>query len=731
MEHVGRRVRVYWEDEGGWFTGNIEHYDCDDGYYVVYDDGDVEWLPNLDAVEFIGEISNKEDPPTDHRDHTEHVDSDAHEQDNTGNINTNDNTGEYTDGNDGEGIDAHFTMSVPIDHDYEEEKGSRSPSEVDEVENDNASNLSSAELPANGILLKGEVKGANNLPYEASSEGEGIFYRVLYAEGGTQSAMFRCKTPIYKSNTCFEMEYPRWNEGLFRFEMVMPGDMDSTNFSQHGDIIVALYKTRRNGGSDFVGQISVELQDFITVGTVGKARPGAECRLLRGAHILVDRHGMSVGDGADVDIDIRLEWRPRKPVRAPEKSLRATGISQSVVSGRQSATTRPKSAGALGRGSRIGDSGLAVMNSAGKYKRNRKQKLVNKQNEDLAARLAKLGPKKSTAGGVYKPVPTEKKSKTTVRSRSATGNREAKSTTSGSSNGLNRKSYKELLVMYDELKVKISEAEKDVFTHRTHTNKLKAQMEKQEGVVQRLKRQELRSRQDGEMKGEDGPVELPHDRFAPRNVLLNAGIDKQEHEIEDQVLRELLAEHQSLQEARISLVKRIKDASVKADEMEKEAIDIKTEVDEQYKMMKEQANKRVDEDWNLHIIRKPTVLESLDLEIAELMDRMKISNVVGKIHDDIANLSAQESVLDKLIEIKQEELDTVCYNADICQERLSVILEEDTPLKLRRAITRLRNSIYRLRRQEKLANIKSETDAVELQVLRHNLNHQKAVSQVS
>jgi len=45
QEAVGRRLRVYWPDEGDWFFGEVVGYDAEAGLHTVhYDDGDVEHL---------------------------------------------------------------------------------------------------------------------------------------------------------------------------------------------------------------------------------------------------------------------------------------------------------------------------------------------------------------------------------------------------------------------------------------------------------------------------------------------------------------------------------------------------------------------------------------------------------------------------------------------------------------------------------------------------------------
>lgn len=93
---------------------------------------------------------------------------------------------------------------------------------------------------------------------------------------------------------------------------------------------------------------------------------------------------------------------------------------------------------------------------------------------------------------------------------------------------------------------------------------------------------------------------------------------------------------------------------------------------------------------------------------------------LGVAQDDIANYNAQLVVLDREIAKKKEQLNKVSYEGDNWKEQFSVLQEENEATRLRKAITLMRNSLFRLRRQERLATIKSETDVVEMEVLRHN-----------
>jgi hypothetical protein len=104
----------------------------------------------------------------------------------------------------------------------------------------------------------------------------------------------------------------------------------------------------------------------------------------------------------------------------------------------------------------------------------------------------------------------------------------------------------------------------------------------------------------------------------------------------------------------------------------------------------------------------------------------------GKSIDDVSNSSARIQFLETTLRQKTDELDSVRFDADSWKERLSELQQvEGSDLSLashlRQSITTIRNSLYRLKRQEKFLQLKSETDAVELEVLRHDLNHKQSM----
>jgi hypothetical protein len=136
------------------------------------------------------------------------------------------------------------------------------------------------------------------------------------------------------------------------------------------------------------------------------------------------------------------------------------------------------------------------------------------------------------------------------------------------------------------------------------------------------------------------------------------------------------------------------------------------------------------------------VLENIDClivwfshNITFLFLTILIYNSSGISLDDVANTSARIDYLESMLRQKTDELDGMRFDSDNWKERLAELQvvegSEQSGLQLvshlRQCITMIRNSLYRLKRQEKLMKLKSQTDAIELQVLRHDLNHKQSV----
>lgn len=217
-----------------------------------------------------------------------------------------------------------------------------------------------ASLPPRGILLVGNVSGASNVPTPTTAtatDGSGgghVFFKVLFVEGGKQSTMFRCKTPIFTSAKSKDLQFPHWDKGMFRFEMVLPegkdedeGDIISNAmggsvagnngkdrrlppsvrakqaaqggsgkkqrvpFEVRGEILVAVYQTREGGGNDFVGQVTFDLAEIASSGTTAfpiasKKSRGTQVRTVSGSFPVLARGGNVAGNGlTHLDVQVR------------------------------------------------------------------------------------------------------------------------------------------------------------------------------------------------------------------------------------------------------------------------------------------------------------------------------------------------------------------------------------------------------------------------------------------
>jgi hypothetical protein len=444
------------------------------------------------------------------------------------------------------------------------------------------------------------------------------------------------------------------------------------DFSALGEIIVALYRARSNGGSDFIGQVSLGVQDFLRIGTTVRGRQDCECRALRGSYILVDRRGSLLGGGADVDMNLRLEWRKRKPVApmpppkgsAPQQRGGGATTSNGSVSGntrRSTSTTRPRSAagGSVATGGRSTSTGRnGASQNPHTYRRERQQTLVAKENEAMRQRLEKIGPKTvqgaDRAGIIreaYRSVPaTSSAAATTANdqkrradskpSRSSntasSKDQESKAPSHSSSLNLSKKSYAELLPIFDDLRTRVARASKDLQNQKLLTNKLRNQVEKHESLVERMKKVELQSRK-GSGKGTPRPerkstaVEEMESRYSVEGILTRNGLPANEEEITDQVLRELVVEHSALQQSRLSLVERVRVSNEKTEVIAKESNQLKQELDEVSSILRQSVQKIPHANWNLHQPHRASRLQTARAELESAKDAKKLVSLCGEM----------------------------------------------------------------------------------------------------
>ena len=338
--------------------------------------------------------------------------------------------------------------------------------------------LEEEDIPNNVVVLNGTVKCANNLPLLASDERDGrAFFRVLHVEGGSKSTMFRCKTMIFSSEVATSVEAPAWADGNFRFEMLVPED-DYGVQDLNGEILIAVYRSRWQGGNDFIGQASFDLKNLVSmdIGYPGEV----EHNTVRGTFDLIDRQGRVAGDCAEVDAVLEFSWRvpPNRPqTMAP--AVAPAGPPSPQRSKSSSKAKRPSSAGGA-------TGGIKRIQSAQSAKKKTEQLKIDLENKALQARIARSGTQaaKQKVEGMYK------KSQQTVSFKDPAASK-LKSTQMAHS--LTAKSPAELQQMLATLKARAAAAEKENTTLRAQVTKEKASTKRMEADIARMRSQEMGS----------------------------------------------------------------------------------------------------------------------------------------------------------------------------------------------------------------------------------------------
>lgn len=292
FDAVGVNVKVYLDAEDDWFEGIIEEYHPKRGYHIQLFDGQDLWMDSLnDKVQFEEEFETGEID----------VIGDNTLKSSTGFV---ENELDILDEDDYviDGVTTDNKLTVPDYHSHQEY-------------NQRSIRADLTTLPTRGILLTGSVLGTAGLVMDEAMEGE-LFFKVLFVEGGSQPAMFRCKTPIYTSDPiACSLSDPRWENARFQFDMIMP--LDEANdkqapfgFKIQGEIIIAVYMSRNSGGSSLLGQAAFQLRDAVETGTVEFFASGVEGRSITGAHTLLSRAGEVSGE---IDVQLNIAWKSLVP----------------------------------------------------------------------------------------------------------------------------------------------------------------------------------------------------------------------------------------------------------------------------------------------------------------------------------------------------------------------------------------------------------------------------------
>lgn len=129
------------------------------------------------------------------------------------------------------------------------------------------------------------------------------------------------------------------------------------------------------------------------------------------------------------------------------------------------------------------------------------------------------------------------------------------------------------------------------------------------------------------------------DRFTCDSILRRAGLDIDIDSISDELLRETIVEHSSLQETRLSLLNRIDTARRKSKETEAKAQEVERSVTELIMTVREEMSKP-SPDWNLHVKKQGGKVENLAADIERVRDQKQLAALIGEWSANIYEMGA-------------------------------------------------------------------------------------------
>ena len=358
-------------------------------------------------------------------------------------------------------------------------------------------------IPLNVVVLKGTVKGASGLPLLSNDERDGrAFFRVLYVEGGSKSTMFRCKTMIFNSDMSTSIESPSWSHGSFRFEMLVPED-EQGGHSLNGEILIAVYRSRWQGGNDFIGQASFDLHDAVPM---DMGYPGdIERNTLHGSYELIDRQGRVAGDSAEIALSLEFIWKV--PPSRPESKIATTLVTTADDPARPPSGILVSTS--KGGAKRPSSGGVRRVQSAQSAKRRTETIKIELENKALQARIARNGTQaqKEKVAEMYKTQAAVGTVQSTAKLNSSKKSSSTLKKTSGLSTATNINTPDELLQLLAAVKTKAAAAEKENTILKAQVTNQKNLAKRTDVDIERMRHQELGD--DGWIEDGDGDVREP------------------------------------------------------------------------------------------------------------------------------------------------------------------------------------------------------------------------------
>jgi len=555
-------------------------------------------------------------------------------------------------------------------------------------------------------------------------------------------------------------------------------DASSDSFRLTGEILLVVYRNRAQGGSDFVGQVSFDLTEMASTGTVEFHRSGIQARSLRGSFPLIDRKGVVAGDLAHIDVQLELAWKPgavaATTAQASSSSNAAMSLKGPPMRGPASVAASSKAGGASAKKSIAGSAsmGPSTKNGAsqlgnnmapprkivsGSSKKKREdQYRIERENKALQARLASVTKKGKSSGhtsvkkaeDVYSFDPQPKKSKEEEAGIDPKFLRQVRSS-----------SQSELQAQFAAMKKEVSDKEKENRELKATLSRLSLNTKKYTMTLDKIKKtmalnalptngkapsksnqngenltneaksafasggeeKEEFEQEEGDAKGGDGGGQSSKGLSEVRNA------EEKEEVILDRELRECVAEHRILQEVRRGLVLRIENAK-RARFSAEATLEEARRKEENIRMRLQAAssgsksNGNSDGSGELQAIER---LRAVRLELARTEAARDAGIHLGPLQDSFTELSAIDASLARLIEATEQEVDLATKERDKNQEQLRTLNENRVVSRLRDGINVMRTVLTRIRRQRRIKSFETGSDTIELEVLRLKLRREQ------
>ena len=803
MSRVGQSCRVFWKNENEWFDGLVDDYHPSQGWHVQYYDGDDEWLQELDPtlVRF--------DDPSDGKT-TDNGSTDSVRPPSSSPPASSSSVENLALPN--QSPQSRLIISTRETHlDFSADViGSDELVKDDGLQQQDCAFQVASALPERGVLLLGSVTAASNLPSPAAETNGGVFFRVLFVEGGRAPAMFRCKTPIFTSDLSVDSDcFPSWSQGNFRFEIVAPriddidkmgaltasrthsgqernikgvtasrpvhsqkikatsdrlshshqvprlgelcqdlpeegagvligaGSSSSSIPNLTGEVLIVVYRSRSNGGNDFLGQLSFDLGDISKTGVPECHAAGIECRSVRGSYPLTGRTSVTGGNSsglgltglAHIDVSMELAWRDVKEAVIPN----ARGVGLCPIGSMGSQSQAPSVTKAQSQVPKLVK--RPPLNQSASSNASRRNQLeayrIERENRNLAARLASHKSKHPTnhksnqpPAGVY-----------AIDAPPSKSTDETAGITPTFARHLLRMGTDDLQTLRHAMVRESAQREKTTKDLRATNTRLKQHVARLEGAIDKLRRTGALVAVPcvGGARGLLNPnlVDKSSSTFLPEGFEFPA-VSHLRGEAEtacDPELRELYMEHSSLQELRRGLVCRIVGARMSVRQL------VLTIAEEQRRQ--ELARLRIDgidarlrgtddkaSDELLAIDR----LRSVALELARTTDAQNCGIHLGPLTDSLIELHAVENMLSERIAEIRDDVETARYVRDSTHARLIELSTTNLSSRLRNHISMLRLVLTRLLTRQRLARFAIGGDTMELEVLRLKLQKQQRLA---